>query len=112
MALRRPVSVLRNLQVLVEKARNEAEEAQRILLAALNGLAGLMILDGDRAQAVALYRQVCPQCSSGRRLLYAAACAQATLCQSAWHGIMSINLRLMVLDCLRGLHRSLVDLNR
>ena len=46
-------------QVLVEKARTEAEEAQRILLAALNGLAGLMILDSDRPQAVALYRKVC-----------------------------------------------------
>ena len=45
------------VQVLVEKARTEAEEAQRILLAALNGLAGLMILDSDRPQAVALYRQ-------------------------------------------------------
>ncbi len=45
------------VQVLVEKARTEAEEAQRILLAALNGLAGLMILDSDRQQAVALYRK-------------------------------------------------------
>ena len=45
------------MQVLVEKARTEAEEAQRILLAALNGLAGLMILDSNRPQAVALYRQ-------------------------------------------------------
>ena len=42
----------------MEKARVEAEEAQRILLAALNGLAGLMILDSDRPQAVALYRKV------------------------------------------------------
>ena len=36
----------------------EAEEAQRILLAALNGLAGLMILDSNRPQAVVLYRKV------------------------------------------------------
>lgn len=50
-------SSLACMQVLVEKARNEAQEAQRILLAALNGLAGLMILDSDRAQAVALYRK-------------------------------------------------------
>ena len=49
-------------QVLVEKARVEAEEAQRILLAALNGLAGLMILDSDRPQAVALYRKVRAGC--------------------------------------------------
>ena len=53
----------------MEKARTEAEEAQRILLAALNGLAGLMILDGDRQQAVALYRQAwgsdtCTDCGS------------------------------------------------
>ena len=46
------------LQVLVEKARVEAEDAQRILLSALNGLAGLMLIDDDKAQAVALYRQV------------------------------------------------------
>ena len=42
----------------MEKARLEAEEAQRILLAALNGLAGLMILDSESPQAVALYRKV------------------------------------------------------
>ena len=42
----------------MEKARVEAEEAQRVLLAALNGLAGLMILDSDQSQAVALYRKV------------------------------------------------------
>ena len=36
----------------------EAEDAQRILLSALNGLAGLMLIEDDRAQAVALYRQV------------------------------------------------------
>ena len=53
-----PEAVRCAAQVLVEKARVEAEEAQRILLAALNGLAGLMILDSDRAQAVALYRKV------------------------------------------------------
>ena len=45
-------------QVLVEKARVEAEDAQRILLASLNGLAGLMVLEKDNAKAVALYRQV------------------------------------------------------
>lgn len=36
----------------------EAEDAQRILLSALNGLAGLMLIEDDRAQAIALYRQV------------------------------------------------------
>ena len=53
-----PEGALCAVQVLVEKARVEAEEAQRILLAALNGLAGLMILDSDRPQAVTLYRKV------------------------------------------------------
>ncbi len=50
-------------QVLVEKARVEAEDAQRILLSALNGLAGLMLIDDDKPQAVALYRQVPFFCS-------------------------------------------------
>lgn len=36
----------------------EAEDAQRVLLAALNGLAGLMLLEGDVQLAVATYRQV------------------------------------------------------
>ena len=44
-------------QVLTGRARVEAEDAQRVLLAALNGLAGLMLLAGDAALAVGTYRQ-------------------------------------------------------
>ena len=67
------------MQVLVEKARTEAEEAQRILLAALNGLAGLMILDSDRPQAVALYRK------AGHSLCFAPLKMPIT-CQNSLHG--------------------------
>ncbi len=67
------------MQVLVEKARNEAEEAQRILLAALNGLAGLMILDSDRAQAVALYRKA-------GHSLYFTPLKKPITCQNTLHG--------------------------
>lgn len=45
------------LESLVGKARVEAEESQRLLLAALNGIAGLMILQEENAEAVAVYRQ-------------------------------------------------------
>lgn len=56
------------LGVLVEKARVEAEDAQRILLAALNGLAGIFLLEGRPADGIALYRQVCgsPRRRQGR----------------------------------------------
>lgn len=40
------------------RARLEAEDAQRVLLGALNGLAGLMLLDGKPAEAVATFREV------------------------------------------------------
>lgn len=40
------------------RARLEAEDAQRVLLGALNGLAGLMLLDGKGAEAVATFREV------------------------------------------------------
>ena len=36
----------------------EAEDAQRILLAALNGLAGLFVIEHRAADAIALYRKV------------------------------------------------------
>ncbi|CAK0735069.1 hypothetical protein CVIRNUC_000523 [Coccomyxa viridis] len=68
-AQRAPMSMSSILEVLVEKARVEAEEAQRILLAALNGLAGLMILDSDRPQAVALYRKVLSTAESNKELI-------------------------------------------
>ena len=46
------------LQLLITKARNEAEEAQRLLLFALNGLAALALLDNDNRDAIKLYREV------------------------------------------------------
>jgi hypothetical protein len=46
------------LKDLVERDRDEAEEAQRRLLAACNGLAGLAILSGNQVEAVTQYRQV------------------------------------------------------
>ena len=57
------------VQVLVEKARVEAEDAQRILLSALNGLAGLMLIEDDKTQAVALYRQVLTNASYSAHVL-------------------------------------------
>lgn len=45
------------LQVLTSKARTEAEESQRQLIGALNGLAALLRLSGDAAGAVAAYRE-------------------------------------------------------
>ena len=46
------------MQVLITKARVEAEDAQRVLLAALNGLAAVFVIQGDAPEAVATYRQV------------------------------------------------------
>ena len=45
------------LEMLVAKARVEAEDSQRQLLGALNGIAALMQLLDDPAEAVATYRQ-------------------------------------------------------
>ena len=44
--------------MLITKAKVEAEEAQRLLLFALNGLAALHLLDKEPAQAIASYREV------------------------------------------------------
>ena len=46
------------LRDLVERDRDEAQEAQRALLAACNGLAGLALLQGRRGEAAAQYREV------------------------------------------------------
>jgi hypothetical protein len=54
-------------QVLTGRARVEAEDAQRVLLAALNGLAGLMLLAGDAALAVGTYRQARAAAPAARR---------------------------------------------
>ena len=53
------------LDVLVSKARLEAEDAQRVLLGALNGLAALMLLENGAAQtamAIKTYRKVQSVC--------------------------------------------------
>jgi E3 ubiquitin-protein ligase SHPRH len=46
------------LEVLHQKAKIEAEDAQRILLSALNGLAGLFLLENNILEAVRTYREV------------------------------------------------------
>lgn len=46
-----------SIQVLIDKAKTEGEEAQRSLVGALNGLAALKILEDDLAIAVNFYRE-------------------------------------------------------
>ena len=61
-AAKAPMSMAEILEVLLSKARLEAEDAQRVLLGALNGLAALMLLEpgpNQTAMAVQTYRQVC-----------------------------------------------------
>ena len=48
--------------MLITKARLEAEDAQRMLLGALNGIAALLVADGKVAEAVSAYRQARPFC--------------------------------------------------
>lgn len=55
-----PMSMGEILLHLASKARVEAEDAQRLLLSALNGMAAVLLLQGDAASAVSTYRQVCP----------------------------------------------------
>ncbi|EFJ18575.1 hypothetical protein SELMODRAFT_444519 [Selaginella moellendorffii] len=45
------------LEVLIEKAKTEGEEAQRDLVASLNGLAGLAIIEENIPMAVSIYRE-------------------------------------------------------
>jgi E3 ubiquitin-protein ligase SHPRH len=54
---RAPMTMGEVLGVLLSKARVEAEDAQRVLLAALNGLAGLLLLQGLPAEAARAYRE-------------------------------------------------------
>ena len=56
-ASRRPMSMLEVLDVLITKATVEAEEAQRQLIFSLNGLAGLLLLQGKRKEASEAYRE-------------------------------------------------------
>lgn len=46
------------MDVLVSKAKLEAEDAQRMLLGALNGLAALMLLEEGAPQTIKTYREV------------------------------------------------------
>ena len=46
------------LQVLITKAKLAAEEALRLLLFALNGLAALSVMDQELSSAICLYREV------------------------------------------------------
>ncbi|KAL0019181.1 hypothetical protein WJX77_000293 [Trebouxia sp. C0004] len=59
-AAKAPMSMAEILDVLVSKAKLEAEDAQRVLLGALNGLAALMLLEEGAAQtamAIKTYRE-------------------------------------------------------
>ncbi len=49
---RAPMTMSEVLGVLWAKSVTEAEEAQRLLISALNGLAALLLIDGDKAGAV------------------------------------------------------------
>ncbi|XP_024403200.1 uncharacterized protein [Physcomitrium patens] len=55
---RSPMTMDEILEVLVDKAKLEAEDAQRSLFGALNGLAGLAIIDNNIPLAVSIYREV------------------------------------------------------
>ncbi|GIL56939.1 hypothetical protein Vafri_12224 [Volvox africanus] len=52
-----PMTMTDILAVLVTRAKVEAEEAQRQLIAAFNGLSALMIIQGDIAEAIGTYRK-------------------------------------------------------
>ena len=53
-----PMSMIEVLSVMVGKAKVEAEDAQRLLLSTINGLAGLEILQERFAEAASRYRSV------------------------------------------------------
>ena len=56
-ATAKPMTMSEVLETLLTKARIEAEDAQRALLASTNGLAGLLLLQGLVSEAVRAYRQ-------------------------------------------------------
>jgi hypothetical protein len=62
------------LQVLTTKARTEAEESQRQLTGALNGLAALLRLSGDGPGSVAAYRQGLAVSEANKQEVRLAAC--------------------------------------
>lgn len=56
--LKTPMSMIQVLQVMVTKSKVDAEDAQRLLLATINGIAGLKILQEKFAEAASEYRKV------------------------------------------------------
>lgn len=54
---RTPMTMSEVLETLLAKATVEAEDAQRMVLASLNGLAGLLLLQGHVSEAVRAYRE-------------------------------------------------------
>lgn len=54
---RTPMTMSEVLETLLTKATVEAEDAQRMVLASLNGLAGLLLLQGHVSEAVRAYRE-------------------------------------------------------
>ncbi|KAK9861981.1 hypothetical protein WJX84_009317 [Apatococcus fuscideae] len=68
---RAPMTMDEILQVLTGKAKQEAEEAQRILCGALNGLAALHLLDQDPGKAIQTYRQVLSLAEANKDLIRA-----------------------------------------
>ncbi|KAG1676131.1 hypothetical protein FOA52_004971 [Chlamydomonas sp. UWO 241] len=52
-----PMTMDEVLDVQLAKAKTEAEESQRMVVSAYNGLAGLMLLEGETARAIATYRE-------------------------------------------------------
>lgn len=57
-SVKTPMSMIEVLSVMVGKAKVEAEDAQRLLLSTINGLAGLEILRGRFGEAASRYRSV------------------------------------------------------
>ncbi|KAK9841676.1 hypothetical protein WJX74_009916 [Apatococcus lobatus] len=68
---RTPMTMDEILQVLTGKAKQEAEEAQRILCGALNGLAALHLIDQDHGLAIKTYRQVLSVAEANKELIRA-----------------------------------------
>ncbi|KAL4857890.1 E3 ubiquitin-protein ligase [Chlorella vulgaris] len=66
-----PMTMGEVLEVMLTKSRVEAEDAQRLLLASLNGLAGLLALQELPADAVRLYREALATMEQNKPLIRA-----------------------------------------
>ncbi len=72
-AQRAPMTMDEILGVLITKAKTEAEEAQRSLIAALNGLAALMLVERGQAalaEACAAYREAVHTMEANKAVSY------------------------------------------